>query len=90
MSAQIVEMPAPRMRPDLALCGRVVGACEGDEARLFETALLSLLTVYQRRGTKGLTRRDLRGLVNRLCIAWLALGETLGVTAERIEDAFRN
>jgi len=41
-------------------------------------ALLSLLTVYSRRGGPGLTRRDLRRFVNRLSIAWLALGEILG------------
>ena len=78
MSAQVIQLPEPKMRPDLPLCGRVVHACQGDEARLFETALLSLLTVYERRGAAGLTRRDIRRLVNPLCIAWMALGEILG------------
>ena len=51
-------------------------------ARFGDMALpdvLIALTACKRRGRNGLARRDLRGLVNRLCIAWLALGETLGI-----------
>jgi hypothetical protein len=86
MSADIVKLPGPKMQANTALCARVVGTCGGDEAKLFETALLSLLTVYGRRGADGLTRRDLRGLVNRLSIAWLALGEILGIPSGEAEE----
>jgi hypothetical protein len=78
MSADVVKLPEPKMHPNAALCARVVGCARGDEGRLFELALLSLLAVYGRRSGAKLTRRDLRGLTNRLSIAWLALGEMLG------------
>ena len=81
MSADVITLPEPKMQPNAALCARAVGACGGDDGRLFELALLSLLTVYSLRAGDGLTRRDLRRLVNRLSIAWLALGEILESTA---------
>ena len=57
----------------------MVEACKGDEARLFDLALLSLLTVEKRRVGGEAWYPECRDLVNRLCIAWLPLGETLGI-----------
>jgi hypothetical protein len=86
MSAEIVTFPERQEHPNAALCAKVVRCCGGDEGRLFELALLSLLTVYSRRGRNGLTRRDLRGLVNRLAIAYLALGEILSTPSGEAEE----
>ena len=36
-----------------------------------------------------LTRCDIRRLVNRLCIAWMALGEILGLPADKIDEALQ-
>jgi hypothetical protein len=44
--------------------------------------VLIALTACERRGKNGLTRRDSCGLMNRLCIAWLALAETLGISPD--------
>jgi hypothetical protein len=77
VSADIIKLPERQEHPNAALCAGVVGCCRGDEGKLFELALLALLRVQGRRGQGALTRRDLRRLVNRLSIAWLALGEIL-------------
>ena len=77
MSADVIPLPERKMLP-AAFCRATVAECGGDERRLFELALLSLLAVEVRRGAGELAPSDVRDITNRLFIAWLALGEILG------------
>jgi hypothetical protein len=53
---------------------------------LFSLALVSLLAVEARRGSGDLEPSDVRDITNRLFIAWLALGETLGIPHSEAEE----
>ena len=78
MSAEVIKLPERKMHP-AAFCKSLVAECGGDDAGLFSLALVSLLAVEARRGSGDPEPSDLRDITNRIFIAWLALGEILGI-----------
>jgi hypothetical protein len=82
MSAQIIQLPEPKIRPDPALCLARVNACCGDKRLLFVLALqmLDVIEGHPRRGIAD--HAECRDIINNLFIAWSALGEMLGLNAK--------
>ncbi|HLJ64430.1 MAG TPA: hypothetical protein VKT70_10010 [Stellaceae bacterium] len=83
MSAEVITPPERMVRPDSAYCTPLVAECKGDEGKLFNLALVSLLAIHSMRdgwGDRDPTHPEMRYLMNRLFTAWLALGEALGLT----------
>jgi hypothetical protein len=85
MSAEVIKLSDRKMHPG-DFCKPLVAGCGGDDVRLFNLALVSLLAVEARRGSGNLEPSDLRDITNRLFIAWLAIGEILGIPSGEAEE----
>jgi hypothetical protein len=82
MSAQVIHLPEPKIQPDADACAALVKACHGDERSLFVTALQMLEAIEHRPSGGVANHRECRDIVNRLFVAWRALGEILRLNTE--------
>ena len=81
MSAQIIQLPEPKIRPDASFCTEHVRACRGDERVLFVLALQMLQDIEGHPRDGVADHADCRDIINKLFIAWRALGEILRLNA---------
>ena len=83
MSAAIIPLPERKVQPDADLCLPIVAKCKGDEGELFDLAITSLVVVHSMRGKRrDATAPEMRAVVNALFVAFLALGEMLGIVKD--------